>query len=65
MRDLRDDQPEQARFTLLYQGRRCRLFRTLTMPGWVQIQFEDGHTAIVSRADVKAPLGDEFRGPDV
>ena len=61
--------PEQQRFTLLYRGRKCRVFRTIDPPGSdgaVQIQFEDGHTAVVSRAEVLSPDGNyPFRGPDV
>ena len=64
------DPPEQQRFTLLYRGRKCRVYRTIDPPGTpggtVQIQFESGlHTAVVSRSEVLAPNGEEFRGPDV
>jgi hypothetical protein len=62
------DTPEQLRYSLLYRGRKCRVFRTFERGATeVQIQFEDGgHTAIVSRAEVKSPDDNyPFRGPDV
>ena len=60
-------QPEQERFSLLYRGRPCRVFRSFEQGAKeVQIQFEDGSTAVVSRADVLSPDGNyPFRGPDV
>jgi hypothetical protein len=63
-------QPPEQRFTLLYRGRACRVYRTFSSTNGVasqqvQIQFEDGHTAIVSRAEVMSPAGTELQGPDV
>ncbi len=58
--------PEQKRFTLLYRARACRVFRTFEAGAKeVQIQFEDGSTAVVSRAEVMSPNGTELKGPDV
>jgi hypothetical protein len=59
--------PEQKRFSLLYRGRNCRVFRTFEDGAKeVSIQFEDGHTAVVSRAEVMSPDGNyPFKGPDV
>jgi hypothetical protein len=56
--------PEQRRFSLLYRGRTCRVFRTFSPTNGVeskqvQIQFEDGHTAVVSRAEVDGIRSDK------
>lgn len=60
------DPPEQREFTLLYRGRKCRVYRTFEAGSTeVQIQFEDGHTAVVTRAEVKAPDNPRLMGPDV
>lgn len=60
--------PEQAAFSLLYRGRSCRVYRTFSrgVPSkQVQIQFEDGHTAVVDRTEVMSPDDNKLRGPDV